>query len=80
MGSAAEAEIGTGFLCAKDILPIWVCLEEMRHPQPPTPLQIDNTTTVGFANKTIKQRAFKENDMIFYWLQDRVNQNQFIIY
>ena len=80
MGSVAEAEIGAGFLCAKDILIIRVCLEEMRHPQTPNPLQIDNTTAVGFANKTIKQRASKANDMRFSWIQDRVNQNQFIIY
>ena len=52
----------------------------MGHPQPPTPIQIDNTTAVGFANKTIKQRASKAIDMRFYWLQDRINQKQFVIY
>ena len=54
MGSTAKAEIGAGFICAKDILPIQVCLEEMGHPQSLTPIQVDNTTAVGFNNKTIK--------------------------
>ena len=80
MGLAAEAEIGTGFIYAKDILPIQVCLEEMGHRQPPTPIQVDNTAAVCFANKTIQQRHCKAINMSFYWLQDRCNQGQFIIY
>ena len=65
---------------AQESLPIRVCLEEMGHPQPPTPIQVDNTTAVGFANKTIKQKRSKAIDMRFYWIQDRCNQGQFIIY
>ena len=52
----------------------------MGHPQLPTPLAVDNTTAVGFANKTIKQKMSKAIDMRFYWMQDRQNQGQFIIY
>ena len=55
MGSAAETEIGASYMNAQESLPIRVCLEEMGHPQPPTPIQVDNTTAVGFANKTIKK-------------------------
>ena len=80
MGSAAEAEIGAGYMTAQDSIPIRTTLEEMGHPQPPTPIQVDNTTAVGFANKTIKQKRSKAIDMRFYWLQDRCNQGQFIIY
>ena len=80
MGSAAEAEIGASYMNAQESLPIRVCLEEMGHPQPPTPIQVDNTTAVGFANKTIKQKRSKAIDMRFYWIQDRCNQGQFIIY
>ena len=80
MGSAAEAEIGAGYMTAQDSIPIRTALEEMGHPQPPTPIQVDNTTAVGFANKTIKQKRSKAIDMRFYWLQDRCNQGQFIIY
>ena len=60
MGSAAEVETGAGFLCAKEILPIWVCLEEMRHPQPPTPMQIDNSTAESFANKLSNKGLLKQ--------------------
>ena len=73
MGSAAEAEIGASYMNAQESLPIRVCLEEMGHPQPPTPIQVDNTTAVGFANKTIKQKRSKAIDMRFYWIQDRCN-------
>ena len=53
MGSAAEAEREKGYMTAQDSIPIRNCLEEMGHPQPPTPTQVDNTTAVGFSNKTI---------------------------
>ena len=52
MSSAEEAKIGATFLNAKDALPIRTTLEELGHPQPPTPMQVDNTTAVGFANNT----------------------------
>ena len=54
LGSAAEAEIGTCYINARELLPIRVCAEEMGHLKVPTPLQVDNTTSLGFANKTIK--------------------------
>ena len=66
MSSAAVAKIGATFLNAKDALPIRTTLEELGHPQPPTPMQVDNTTAVGFANNTIKQKRSKEIDMRFY--------------
>ena len=62
------------------ILPIRVCAEEMGHPQGPTPVQVDNTTDVGFANKTTKQKMSKAIDMRLYWLQDRKDQGQFKIF
>ena len=37
MSSAAEAEIGSAFLAAKEALPLRVALIEMGHPQPTTP-------------------------------------------
>ena len=80
MGSAAEVEIGAGYINARELLPIRVAAIEMGHPQPPTPIQVDNSTAVGFANKTIKQKISKAIDMRFYWIQDRTNQGQFTIY
>jgi hypothetical protein len=52
-------------------------LAEMGHPQPPTPVQVDNSTTNRFANKQIKQQRSKSMDMRFYWIQDCVAQKQF---
>ena len=80
MASAAEAEIGASFIAAQESIPIINCLEELGHKQPPTPIQVDNTTAVGFANKTIKQKRSKAIDMRFYWLQDRCDEQQIKIY
>ena len=80
MSSAAEAEIASTFLTAKDALPLRVALDELGHPQTPTPIQVDNTTAVGFANNRIKQKATKALDMRFHWIRDRVRQGQFLIY
>ncbi len=56
VSSAAEAELGGLFYNGKDVCPIRRCLEELGHPQPPTPLKTDNTTAEGIANDTVKQK------------------------
>ena len=80
MGSATEVEIGASHTNGQEAIPICTALEEMGHPQPPTPMQVNNTTEVGFANSTIKQKRSKAIDMQFYWIQDRTKQRQFVIY
>ena len=80
LASAAEAEFGAIFFNMEDALPMRTALEEMGHPQPPTHVVTDNTTAVGLANKTVKQRRSKAVDMRFYWVQDRVKQQQFLVY
>ena len=55
-------------------------LEEMGHPQAATPIQTDNACAAGIVNDTVKQRRSKAIDMRFYWVKDRVNQGQFIVY
>jgi hypothetical protein len=47
--SAAEAELGALFLNAQEAKVFQLILAELGHPQPPTPINIDNTTTVGIA-------------------------------
>jgi hypothetical protein len=54
--SAAEAELGALFLNAQEAKVIRLVLDEFGHPQPPTPIHIDNTTTVSIVNNTIKQK------------------------
>ncbi len=78
--SAAEAEVGGLFVNSQDAVPIRTTLEELNHPQPPTPIKTDNSTASGIANNTLKQRKSRAMDMRFYWIRDRVKQNQFIIY
>lgn len=81
MSSAAEAEVGAAFTNAKEAIPMRTALEEMGHPQPPTPLQTDNSTAHGIINDTVKQRRSKAIDMRFYWLRDRtLEQKQFQVY
>ena len=66
MSSGAEAELGALFLNAKEAVPIRTTLIEMNWPQPPTPIQVDNSTAVGISNQTIKQKIPKAMDMRFY--------------
>ena len=80
MAAASEAELGALFFNMKDAIPIREALEEMGHPQPPTPIVVDNSTAAGVANKTVKQRRSKAMDMRFYWVQDRIEQKQFLVY
>ena len=80
VSSAAEAELAGLFHNGKEACPIRVCLEELGHPQPPTPIQTDNSTASGIANDTVKQKRSKAIDMRFYWIRDRVRQGQFHIY
>jgi hypothetical protein len=80
MSSVAEAELGGLFLNAKDGTVLATTLKEMGWPQPPTPIQTDNSCASGIANGTLRQRKSKAMDMRFYWIQDRVKQGHFLVY
>lgn len=80
VSSAAEAELGGAFYNGKEACAIRTTLEEMGYPQPATPIQTDNSTAAGIANDTVKQKRSKAIDMRYYWIKDRVQQGQFIIY
>ena len=56
MGSAAEDKIDTSYINNQEAVPIRTLLCKLGHPQPATPIQIDNSTADGFANDTIKQK------------------------
>jgi len=75
--SAAEAETAATFINCKEAVTIRTTLEELGWPQPPTPVTLDNTTTLGIVNDTIKQQRTRAMDMRYYWLQDRAAQQQF---
>ena len=74
MASAAEAEIAALFMNARDLLPIRTTCAELGHPQPATPIRMDNNTANGIINGIFKEDRSKAIDMRFYWLVDRVEQ------
>jgi len=80
MGAASESEIAAGYVNARDAVETRITLMEMGHPQPSTPLEMDNTTAYGILTKQLLPRRSKAMDMRFYWLRDRENQQQFNIY
>jgi hypothetical protein len=80
MSLEAEAECGALFKNTKDGIALPNTLAKMGHPQPPTPVQVDNSTTNGFANKEIHQHKSKSMDKLFYCVQDQVEQKQFYVY
>ena len=80
VSSATEAEIAGNYLTVQAVVPIRTALVELSHPQPPTPIQSDNTTAVGFANDGIKQKRYKAMGMRWYWIQHRVRQKQLLVY
>jgi hypothetical protein len=52
-------------------------LHELGHPQPPTPIHIDNSTTVGIVTNTIKCQKSRSMEMRYFWLLDQAVQQQF---
>jgi hypothetical protein len=81
MSSAAEAEIGALYTNARKGVEERNILKEMGHPQPPTPVQTDNSTAEGIKNLRVQPKRTKAMDMRFHWLRNRgVNQKQFRFY
>ena len=80
MALASEAEMAALFITAKKMIPLRNALIEMVWPQPQTPIQTENSTAVGFANKTIVNKATKSSDMKLWWLRGRESQEQFRYY
>lgn len=68
--SAAAAKLGVLFLnaCAAKITRL--TLEELGHPQTPSPIHINNSTTVGIVNDTTKRQKSRSLEMGNFWLLD----------
>ena len=80
MSSAAEAELGALFINAKTAILMRHTLEEMGHPQPQTPIQMDNKTANDLLTNKIVPKALKAMDMRFHWLRCRDARRQFQYY
>ena len=80
VASAAEAELAGLFHNGQDALPLIHALKEIGHPQPPTPIQTDNSTAAGLANDTVKQKRSKAMEMRYFWIADKVDAKIFNVY
>ena len=80
VSSAAEAKIGALFINSQHAIPARTTSEEMGHVQPPTPIQTDNTTVLGFVMENLTPQATKSMDLKFWWMRDRLAQQQFRYY
>jgi hypothetical protein len=78
--SVAEAELDALFLDVQKAKVLQLILAELGHPQPPTPTHIDNTTTVGIVNNTIKWQRSQAMELICFWLLDSKMQQYFKFY
>jgi hypothetical protein len=69
MSSAAEAKLDALYINAHKAISQRQLLKEMGHPQPPTPVQTDNSTAIGIVNNNIQEpRQTKAMDTRFHWL------------
>ena len=80
VASAAEAELAALYHTAREMVPLRHTLTEMGWPQPPSPLQTDNSTALGFVNDTIIQRRTKMVWHRLHWLRCRESQQHFRYY
>jgi len=78
--SAAEAELGALFLNVQEAKVIRLILQELGHPQPPSPIHINNTTAVGIVNNTIKRQRSRSMEMCYFYLLDQQTQKYFKFY
>jgi len=79
--SAAEAKLAL-FLNAQEAKVFRLVLAKLGHPQLPTPIHINNTTTVGIINITIKHQRQQSmaREMRYFWLLDGETQQYFNFY
>ena len=66
ISSAAEAGVGSLQLNSQEMFYIRQMLEEMVHPQLPTPMQMDISTTPGIIKSKVQPKHTKEMNMCFH--------------
>ena len=66
LASATESEHATLFHNGQEAAVIRTILLEMKHPQPPTPIKMDNSTTSDIANKIVIPQKTRSIDMKYY--------------
>jgi hypothetical protein len=56
MSLAAEAKVGALYINCREAVPARQTLKSRGHPQPPTPMQTDNTTALGVVNNNVLKK------------------------
>ena len=69
MSSAAKNELEALYINCREAVPARHTIIAMGHPQPPTTMQTENTTSLGVVNNTIYPQRTKAMDMRFHWLK-----------
>jgi hypothetical protein len=79
--STTEAELGALFLNAQEAKVLRLALNKLGHPQPPTPIHNDNTTTVALSlTLSIDNIPVQwEQDISGFWMEKHNNTSSFII-
>ena len=77
MFSAAEAAPGLLFINCREAIPTRHTLKIMGHNQPPNPMQINRTTTLGLATNNIASKHLTSMGMQLHWFCCRITQRQF---
>ena len=80
MTPVADTEIGALFVNSRFVIPAWHLLKETGHPQPPTPIQTNNTTALGFVTKNLQPKATKSTEMNYWFMHDRQDRKQIKYY
>jgi hypothetical protein len=80
MSLASKAKLSALFINAKTVVSMQRTLEELGHPQPWTPIQMDNSMTHVLLTNKILPKALKAMDMQFHWLRCRSAQDQYRFY
>ena len=70
MTSTADAEIVALYINLQKEIPMLMTIEDMGHKQPPTPTQIDNTTSLGFITKELHPESTNSTDMKHWFVRD----------
>jgi hypothetical protein len=76
MSLVAETEVGALYIKCREVIPACHTLEFMGHPQPLSPMQMDNTIALGIVNNNVIKKV-KAIDMKYHWLCNRECQGQF---
>ena len=76
---AAEAKLCEQYINAKQSAMMLMMLNKTGHPQPPMPIQTDDSTAYSIITNKIIPKAPKMMDMYFHWLHDHEQQQKFHI-